>query len=464
MVAAALTGRAARGDNLDAALVINAPKVMSYLREHHCKNVGVLKFRVRKAGHSSSFRTGTINDNIVERLEMALVHVDSEDAPIGVIRDAGAVALANRIPKYDTEPAQKALFGLSYPLVYGDARVRPDLMLTGIIHVPTDLKTVTVDIEAFGPKWDKQEKVASFQVKTDRSLLTDLNESFRVPARSLKRKLRTIELDEESVAEASDTGKGDSSGGNGSASGGAPVDNGGNPNATTGQSSSGQGLLYYEIRYDNQPQTVQPDPNSPKEFMVKEPREGQVVQFLVRSLVPSEKIGLVLMVNGKSTLYEEELDPSQCHAWVLSPNVTYGISGFQVDQNNRKPFRVLSDQDSASVALGPTTGLIQFHIFKRLDNKTENGGGDNSDPPDPNAQAMNISLRGLVSKSAPKARSLAELKKHVQAHIHATSRRAKRGLIVGANGTVAGSIENDELQNQVLVQSIAVRYYKPKAQ
>ena len=35
---------------------------------------------------------------------------------------------------------------------------------------------------------------------------------------------------------------------------------------------------------------------------------------------------------------------------------------------------------------------------------------------------------------------------------------------MASDNTVAGSIENDEVQNQVLVQSIAVRYYKPKGQ
>ena len=33
---------------------------------------------------------------------------------------------------------------------------------------------------------------------------------------------------------------------------------------------------------------------------------------------------------------------------------------------------------------------------------------------------------------------------------------------MGNDNTGAGSIENDEVQNQVLVESIAVRYYKPK--
>jgi hypothetical protein len=76
---------------------------------------------------------------------------------------------------------------------------------------------------------------------------------------------------------------------------------------------------------------------------------------------------------------------------------------------------------------------------------------------------MNISYRGL-KRSAQNTRSLSLLKSAIQEHAHTRPRGKKRGLIMGDNQTVAGSIENDEIQNQVLVQSITVRYYKPKGQ
>ena len=96
----------------------------------------------------------------------------------------------------------------------------------------------------------------------------------------------------------------------------------------------------------------------------------------------SERIGLVLMVNGKNTLYEEEGDPSHCKAWVLDPGKTYGIEGFQVDNATRKPFRVLSDQDSASVAYGPNTGPIQFHIMSSGSSDAKIDGGSTASTDD----------------------------------------------------------------------------------
>jgi len=448
LAVAALAGAPARADNLDAGLLKNGPEVIRYLHDHHCRNVGVLKFRVHKAGHPVTFKAGTINDNMAERLENALIAVNPTESSVGVIRNASHIADVRKLPRYDNPAGQKALFGIQYPLAWGNTQVTPDLMLTGVINVRADLKSATVQIEAFGPNSPKQDKVVTFTVATDRALLTDLNESFKVSSRSLKRKTRAIELDEEAVADAAN----DST----------ATKQAGGQTSTTDAQSAGSSLLYYEIRYDGQPQTVSPDPSNPKEFIVREPTENQAVSFVVRSLA-SERIGLVLMVNGKNTLYEEEGDPSHCKAWVLDPGKTYGIQGFQVDNTTRKPFRVLSDQESAAVAYGPNTGLIQFNIMRAGGTPAKIAGGDTGPKDGTTSQAMNISLRGLSRSTAGKPRSLADLKKEVLAHAHAQNRK-RRGLIMADDNTIAGSIENDEVQNQVLVESISVRYYKPKGQ
>jgi hypothetical protein len=454
LAAVVLTTAPARADNLDAALLKHAPEVMGYLQQHHCRNVGVLKFRVHKAGHPVSFKAGTITDNMVERLENALIAVNPAATPVGVIHNADHIAAARKLPRYDNPAGQRALFAQKYPLAWGNTQVTPDLMLTGIVSVRADLKSATVQIEAFGPDSAKQDKVVAFAVATDRSLLTDLNESFKISSRNLKRKTRAIELDEEAVASTTD--------GSSKPPGQTTTD----PSTATTTADTRPGadsLLYYEIRYDGQPQAVTSDPSNPQEFVVPEPRQNQAVSFIVKSLAP-ERIGLVLMVNGKSTLYEEEGDPSHCKAWVLDPGKTYGIDGFQVDNSTRKPFRVLSDEESAASTYGPNTGLIQFHIFRSGGSgATDTTVVDKGPTDDPASQAANISLRGLQHEKAGKSRSLADLKKVVQAHAH-TSNRRKRGLIMGSDNTVAGSIENAEVQNQILVQSIAVRYYKPKGQ
>ena len=460
LAVAALADAPARADNLDAGLLKNGPEVIRYLHDHHCRNVGILKFRVHKAGHPVSFTVGPINDNIVERLENALIAANSSTSPIGIIQDASLVAASSKLPRYDNQAGQRALFERKYPLAWGNPQVTPDLMLTGVVSVRADLKTATVLIEAFGPQSAKQEKVVAFKVDTDRSLLADLNESFQVKSRQIKAKgkRRSIELDEDAVADAADDNakpKGQTTS--------EPSSTGTTSAATVGSQSSEDHLLDYEIRYDGQPQQVTSDPISPGELLVAEPRENQIVSVVLKSRA-TERFGVALVVNGKSTLYEEG-DPNNLKAWVMEPGAVNEIRGFQVDNNTVKPFRVLSDADSAAAAYGPNTGLFQFHIYREGGAGTKTIAGGDATKDDPSAQAMNISLRGLNHADlvrTGRARSLTDLKKAVREHAHAGPRG--RGLAVAADTAVAGVIRNDEIKNPILVQTIVVRYYKPRGQ
>ena len=150
--------------------------------------------------------------------------------------------------------------------------------------------------------------------------------------------------------------------------------------------------------------------------------------FFVKSLAP-ERIGLVLMVNGKSTLYEEEGDPSHCKAWVLDPGREYQISGFQRTRARVKPFRVLSDEESAAVTYSANTGMIGFHIVKPGPPDSVVDVTPPKDDPGP-GQAMNISLRGLKRAALVKAghtRSLEVLQQEIQRHAHAPRRKRSAG-------------------------------------
>ena len=190
LAVSALAALPARADNLDAALVKHAPEVMSYLREHKCQNLGILKFRVHKGKQPTSFKVGPLNDNLPGRLENALIAANYTKEPIGIIHDASHVAAARRLPAYDNPSGQHALFGLKYPLAWGEATVTPDLFLTGFVTVRPDMKSALVTIESFGPSSPKQEKVLAFTVETDRSLLADLNENFQIKSRQLHKKTR----------------------------------------------------------------------------------------------------------------------------------------------------------------------------------------------------------------------------------------------------------------------------------
>src|SRR5262249_33165971 len=100
----------ARADNLDAALLTHAPKVMQYLRDHQCTNVGVFKFRVQKGNQPASLKVGPLNANFAVRLENALIHVNDAKNPIGIIHDADKVAAERKLPSYAKEEGRRRLF------------------------------------------------------------------------------------------------------------------------------------------------------------------------------------------------------------------------------------------------------------------------------------------------------------------------------------------------------------------
>ena len=130
---AATSAATVRADNLDVALLDHAPEVIRYLHEHHHRNVGILKFRIHKGKQPNAFKVGPLNDNIVERLENALIAknpVDPADT-IGIIHDANAVAVARKPGRYDNPAGQQRPFQQSYPLAWGNTSVKPDYLLTG---------------------------------------------------------------------------------------------------------------------------------------------------------------------------------------------------------------------------------------------------------------------------------------------------------------------------------------------
>jgi hypothetical protein len=143
---------------------------------------------------------------------------------------------------------------------------------------------------------------------------------------------------------------------------------------------------------------------------------------------------------------------------VIDPGREYVIEGFQIDNNTRKPFRVLSDEESAQAAYDANTGLIQFNIVRQNPDKSP---GDR--PDDPSAVAMSISLPRGLKHSQTRSLTPQEFKKRINALVHAPNGKKSRGLLTGG-AAVSGEIQNDEVKNQEFVRSINVRYFKPKAQ
>lgn len=429
----------ARADRMDEGLLQAAPNIMKYLQDHNYKNVGVLKFRVKK-GATPTFNIGPLNSNMASRLENALVLLNEQEKPLGIIHDASKIAAEKNLPSYMNPVGRQRLFAEQYPLAWGDKKVKVDVFLTGLVSVGEKMKKVDVVIEAFDPSHKSLAPIEKFEVATDRNLLTDLGQSFIVSARGgvAKRDMEITQLDDAAVQDAvlRDESK-------------------------QSPKQSKDAMVDFEIRYDGQKQDVTEDSSSGGELKVAEPKEGQKVSFALRN-TSQERIGVVLMINGKNTINEEEKEAAQCLRWTLDPGERYEIKGFSNTDNDQiKPFTVLSDAASEAVAFTDNIGMIHVHVIR---SGMAIGGNKDVDTDDAKAIARKVNLRGLTGYQAKKAGSAGSLPE-LQARLGKTagSKVNKRGLIEGGGDTVKDSkLEKVDFPNPQLYMSQAIRYYKPK--
>src|SRR5205807_10292709 len=137
-------------DNIDNELRSKALLIMKDLEAHEYKNVGVLKFQVKKGNTHPTLTAGKLNYLMATRLENALVMVDKADAPIGLTRGASAVAASkDKTATFLSPEGRQKLFTHQYPLAWGAQDVEVDAFLTGLVEIAPDMKTTTITIKAF---------------------------------------------------------------------------------------------------------------------------------------------------------------------------------------------------------------------------------------------------------------------------------------------------------------------------
>jgi hypothetical protein len=178
---------------------------------------------------------------------------------------------------------------------------------------------------------------------------------------------------------------------------------------------------------------------------VVEPREKQTVVMKIKN-VSKQRLGVTLMVNGKSTLFDEEGDLARCHRWVIPPGKEYTIEGYYGEVKSYLPFKVLPDDMPDETMNSSQVGLIQLAVFEE--------GAE---------QEMKVSLRGLsrAGSRAKSARSFADLRRHVGATtgLEATP----RGIIVPAKEPDKKPANLKRVKfDGVLVGSRTILYFDPK--
>jgi hypothetical protein len=289
------------------------------------------------------------------RLENALLMEIDPKQPIGIIRGASAVAAARAPDRRwsNTAPMRATLFENSYPLAWGEEKVKPDAFLHGLVRLSEDMRRTSVLVTCFDSRSNTPQQVCEIEVQTDRAVLAEAGQSYVIPRGLLK-------------ARAGEVGK------DGKDQHGNSLDDLLNTDAVESARGRDHGresvvaneYLDFEVRYDNMSVPLISDPTEEGgRLRVAAPRAGRSVMFALKNKI-ADDIGVVVYVNGKSTL-EYMTDPAdRCRRWILpAGGETFGIRGYVDDNDMLAPFKIVGPSDAVKNELASGLGLIQVAVF-----------------------------------------------------------------------------------------------------
>jgi serine/threonine protein kinase len=326
-------------ETLEATFVRQAKVLIQHFKGNGYKNVGVLKFLIAREGEKKfSDSVGTLNMLLARRLEVALVLANDERDPVGIIRNASAVAARTRGANHRTPTGRKKLFEPDYKLAWGNTTVKADAFVTGIAQISKDLQTLKVSLFAFDKARTKFAQVGEdFEVRNDAAKLGEMSESFVLRGGFDDEQLNP----EEAVKKAASVKEKEAK-----------------------HPLSGTLPVTIEVLYDREVVRIE---QRDGRAWIPEPREGQKVAIRLRRDNAKVTYGVVLKVNGESTLFRQKLPDLQCRKWILPPGVgPLTVSGFQIDNNTKEVFRVMSRKESEARAIdyGDDVGTITLTVFR----------------------------------------------------------------------------------------------------
>jgi hypothetical protein len=411
---------AAELPTLERGLVRQAPGLIKHFKSNGYKNVGVLKFLVSRAdGAGFSDNVGTLNMLLARRLEVALVLANDPDALVGIIRNASAVASRTRGANHRSLAGRKRLFEPDYPLAWGKGEVKADAFVTGTAQISKDLRRLTVSLYAFNRGRNRLEQLGKdFEVRNDAGKLAEMNESFV---------LRGAFDDNEAVGAAARV----------------------KDREAKHPLAAGMPPVRLEILYDGRPVAIE---QRDGRALVPEPREGQKVALRLRRDASKARYGVVVKVNGESTIARQGLPDAQCRRWILEPGSgPIVLQGYQLDGKTLEKFHVLSRAESKAreVDYGEDVGTISLTVFReRL----------KEDVPDAGEGKEERNARAVAKVSLPRKETYDALKKDL---LEEANEEQSRGLVVPGE-RVSSRVRAVRFNaDPIPIMSVTVLYYRP---
>ena len=202
--------------------------------------------------------------------------------------------------------------------------------------------------------------------------------------------------------------------------------------------------------------------------VVETPRAGQTVQFRLKNVDPDKdsKYGVVLKVNGDSTIERQRLPAQDCYKWVLARGKEITLDGFQRADATADKFEVLPPAESREkeVNYGDNVGAISLVVFRAARTDDEKALAQNEAKRNQDVKA--VSRGSLAYKDGPAGAvppdSLAALKNGLTLEADPTQKHdGQKGLIV-AGPVIDSAIEPVPFVLYPREQlSLVVRYYTP---
>jgi hypothetical protein len=345
-VAAAAVAPAAAGDSLAETLHAKAPAVLQKLRNGGFTSVGVLKFTLPPGDDTAADGLNELGNVLAVRTQKALV-LANKNAEFTLLENPNKEVANLSAANHLNEAGRKPFFTRKYQPAVGKDEVAADGFVVGTALPAKDRSTLTLKLHVFDKQGKQTDLTGEWAVDYDPELLGVAGETFVVPKKvrkavvsgePLKKELVQKLVVETAVALVK-----------------APPAEDAKPAANPALDDC---PVKWEIRYNDKVQAVSGG-------RVAEPDEGDKVSFVLHNTSKDETFGVVLLVNGESTLYQEKQAVARCRKWILEPGVETVVSGFQTGPDKAAEFKVVrpDDPDADGVRYSENLGLFRLVVF-----------------------------------------------------------------------------------------------------
>ena len=482
-----------RGGTLDRALLgAEFADVLAEIDTRQYDDVGVLPFKVKKGKRPAGYSAAPLCQDMPRRVENALIMsmkvAHKQFAPVGIIRDAAGTAMEGKVGAYTKDRrAFDRLFTQPYQIAWGGAvkKNKVKAFLHGTVLSTGDRRTTRLKLELFDKDCWKNNRIEpqkawTIPVRTDRPLLADLGYAVSLSRSAFNdAKVTTKDRDEAAAKQVTEEDEEDRPPAKAAPKEGL---------VSAAHNPADIGGFRFELLYDGKPVELtareggagagQPEYDAPPA-----PPGAKISMQMARKKNDDDSLkGLVITVNGVSTLHEDSGDVLRMKKWTVAPTERgkrlLPWEGFYVGAKAEqlKPFKVLTPKESAERAAeyGAQAGWIRVHVFV---SKTGAKGAAKPAPPKPVPPAEKEeydSANMFSTRSLPPGRfvSFDQLRGRLMAANKIKEKEnSKKPRVLMRNGGLivpevealpSDPLEQTEFPYPELIATLAIRYYTPE--